>query len=289
MSIPCASCAAVPRQRTRNVASSSSIPGLCRVLAVSLFALLAASPARAQSPEKTIGLPEHTPPQVLDGTAIRIGHYNPSQMLRLAIAVTPPHMAEEEQFIHDVTTPNSPIFHQYLSADEWNARFAPSAEDEQRIVDWAKSQGLTVTARFPNRLDVDLEAPAGVIEKAFGVTINQLSGRRRSRLLQRPRSGAARQHRRPRHRRPRPEQYPAHARFLAQASTTTRDPITRPDRSTVRPEPSSATAMPPNFPSKTCSKLSNYTNGYYDPSDLYSRRRLRLQRPQGPGPLLQPA
>jgi hypothetical protein len=113
-----------------------------------------------------------TPRQVLDGSAVLVSHYNPEQKLRLALAVQPPHMAEEEQFLKELQTKGSPNFHRFLTADEWNARFAPSAEDEQAVADWAISQGLTVTNRFANRLLVDVEAPAGVIEKAFGITIN---------------------------------------------------------------------------------------------------------------------
>jgi hypothetical protein len=60
----------------------------------------------------------HTPHKVLDGTAIRVSHYNPEQKLRLALTVQPPHMAEEEQL----------------------------------VVDWARSQGLTVTNRYANRM-----------------------------------------------------------------------------------------------------------------------------------------
>ena len=88
------------------------------------------------------------------------------------MAVKPPHMAEEEQFRNELQTKGSPNFHKFLTAEEWNARFAPSAEDEQKVVDWATSQGLTVTSRYNHRLVVDVEAPAGVIEKAFGVTLN---------------------------------------------------------------------------------------------------------------------
>jgi hypothetical protein len=117
-------------------------------------------------------LPNHTPHKVLDGTAIRVGHYSSEKMLRLALVVQPPHMAEEEQFLKDLTTKGSPAFHQFLSPEEWNARFGPSVEDEQKVVDWAQSIGLTVTQRYPNRLLVDVEAPAGVIENALGVTIN---------------------------------------------------------------------------------------------------------------------
>jgi hypothetical protein len=124
------------------------------------------------SSDASVTLIGHTPPQVLDGTAMRVSHYDPEKKLRLVLAIQVPHMAEEEQFLAELQDRQSPLFHQFLSAEEWNARFAPSAEDEQKVVDWAESQGLTVTNRFANRLLVDLEAPVGVIEKVFNVTIN---------------------------------------------------------------------------------------------------------------------
>jgi len=139
---------------------------------------LAQAPSSAQgnqssvSSEGLVTLAGHTPTQVLDGSATLIDHYNPDQMLRFVLAVQVPHMAEEEQFIQELVAKGSPSFHKFLSAEEWNARFAPSAADEQKVVDWAESQGLTVTKRYSHRLIVNLEAPAGVIEKAFGVTIN---------------------------------------------------------------------------------------------------------------------
>lgn len=119
-----------------------------------------------------VTLAGHTPSKVLEGTATLIGPYNPQQKLRLALTVQPPHIAEEEEFIQELETKGSPNFHQFLTAEEWNDRFAPSAEDEQKVVDWATSQGFTVTNRFANRLLVDVEAPVGVIEGAFGIAIN---------------------------------------------------------------------------------------------------------------------
>lgn len=108
----------------------------------------------------------------MNGSAVLLGHYDPSQMLRVVIGLRPPHMAEEEQFLQDLMDPKSPDFHRFLTAEEWNARYAPSAADEERVVGWARAQGFTVTNRYANRLLVDLEAHAGTIEKAFGVTIN---------------------------------------------------------------------------------------------------------------------
>jgi len=164
----------VPMQTAPVLLRRASRPRIRRLRL--LAACLLAGAATAQLPAQSLGdwAPKtQTPPPVLNGTALRLGHYEPSKMLRLAIVLNLPHPDEEQQFLDDVQNRQSPLFHHYLSADEWNARFAPSAEDEQAVADWAKSQGLTITHRYPNRLVVDVEAPSGTIEKAFGVQINR--------------------------------------------------------------------------------------------------------------------
>ena len=118
------------------------------------------------------GSSQQTPHQVLDGTAQKVGHYNPNQMLRLAFALRPPHLDEERKLIGQMYDKKSPEFHKFLTAKEWNARFAPSAQDEQAVADWAQNQGLRITRRYPDRLLVDVEAPAGTIEKALNIEIN---------------------------------------------------------------------------------------------------------------------
>lgn len=117
--------------------------------------------------------PAGEPPwHVRNGNAKLVGRFDPRQMLRLAFGLQPPHLAEEEEFLRELMTPGSQQFHQFLTAEQWNARYAPSVADEQAVVDWAKSQGLTITQRYPNRLLVDVEAPVATIEKALQVKIN---------------------------------------------------------------------------------------------------------------------
>ncbi len=156
--------------------SSANSAWTRQFLLIVALCVFASWPALAQASSSTqegsLTLANHTPSKVLNGTATLVSHYNPAQMLRLALAVQPPHMAEEEQFIKELVTKGSPGFHKFLTQEEWNARFGPSVEDEQAVVDWAQSVGLTVTHRYPNRLLVDVEGTAGTIEKAFGVTIN---------------------------------------------------------------------------------------------------------------------
>jgi len=165
----------------RNNSCATKAKILACLLAVTAF-LAGSWQVRAQSPTQAIQAPSprgvadplagRTPPPVLDGTAMKVEHYNPELMLRLAIMLTPPHPAEEKQFLEDIQDKSSPLFHKYLSAEEWNARFAPKVEDEQAVVDWATKNGLTITYRYKNRLIVDVEASAGIIEKALGITLN---------------------------------------------------------------------------------------------------------------------
>jgi subtilase family serine protease len=133
------------------------------------FGSTAASASLQTIPARLAG---QTHPAVLKGKAVFVRHFEPSKMLRLAIALALPHPEEEDRFLEEIQDKSSPLFRQFLSSEEWDARFAPTPETEQAIVDWATSQGLTVTKRYPGRLVVDVEAPAGVIEKALQVTIN---------------------------------------------------------------------------------------------------------------------
>jgi len=115
----------------------------------------------------------NTPRQVAEGTAKLIQPYAPASKLRLAISIKAPKMAEEEKFLKELQDKNSPNFRKYLTPEQWNARFAPSAQDEQAVVDWATSRGLTVLARYPNRLMVNVEGTVDAIQRAFNIKINQ--------------------------------------------------------------------------------------------------------------------
>src|SRR5579864_8769273 len=118
--------------------------------------MYAPQPATAQA-DATSRLAGLTPKQVLDGSAQLVGPYAPDQKLRLALGLERPHPAEEEQFLEELHTKGSPNFMRFMTLKQWIARFSPSPQNEQAIVDWAKSQGLTVTQRYPNRLLVDVE------------------------------------------------------------------------------------------------------------------------------------
>ena len=134
-----------------------SIYGCVAALALVCTSVMAWSQQLQVSGLKNLPAFTNTPRQVREGSAPLVEAYNPASKLRLAISIKAPKMAEEEAFLKKLQDKSSPNFHKYLSPDQWNARFAPSVQEEQAVVDWVTSQGLTVTARYPNRLMVNVE------------------------------------------------------------------------------------------------------------------------------------
>ncbi len=138
------------------------------------FALVSTGAVAAQhgSAQRAQIVNSQVPLPVLDGSAQKLGPYSPSQTIRLAVGLRPPHMAAEQEFLREIQDKSSPLFHQYLTTAQWTARFAPTAASQQAVVAWAQGAGLTVTHLYPNRLVVDLAGSVGAIEKALGVQIN---------------------------------------------------------------------------------------------------------------------
>jgi hypothetical protein len=125
-------------------------------------------------------IPGGVPAPVAEGRAQAGDRLNPSQMLRLTLVLQPPNQEELQQFLREVQDPDSPRFHQYLTFEEWQARYAPPASDVARVQGWARRAGLTVVHQFRNNLAVKVESNVETIEAAFGVRLNfyQLGTRR---------------------------------------------------------------------------------------------------------------
>src|SRR5882762_41684 len=99
------------------LARTSSTQNYLKRSILFLLALVAGIPqiSAAQSAAATSGSHDslQTPHQVFDGAANLVGHYSATQKLRLTLALQPPHMAEEEQFLRDLQTKGSPDYHRF--------------------------------------------------------------------------------------------------------------------------------------------------------------------------------
>jgi len=69
--------------------------------------------------------------------------------------------------------PADPLYHKYPTDQEMIDRFSPAQADYDAVAAFARSQGLTVTQTFKNRMLVDVSGPAAAVETAFGVRLMQ--------------------------------------------------------------------------------------------------------------------
>jgi subtilase family serine protease len=95
----------------------------------------------------------------------------PTQRLSLAIGLPLRNQEELDALLQQLYDPASPNFHHYLTPEQFTARFGPTENDYQLLMDFAKSNGLRVTVTHPNRVVLDVEGTVVDIQKAFHTTL----------------------------------------------------------------------------------------------------------------------
>jgi hypothetical protein len=100
-----------------------------------------------------------------------IGRLPATNQLRLAIGLPLRDPSGLENLLAQLYDPASANFRQYLTPEEFTARFGPTEQDYQAVKDFAKSNGLRVTVTHPNRVVLDVEATVTDIQKAFHLTL----------------------------------------------------------------------------------------------------------------------
>jgi hypothetical protein len=100
------------------------------------------------------------------------GRLAATNQLRLAISVPLRDPAGLKDFLAQLYDPASPAFHQYLTPQEFTARFGPTESDYAAVKNFAQTNGLSITATYGNRLVLDVAGPATAVEKAFQITLH---------------------------------------------------------------------------------------------------------------------
>ena len=67
--------------------------------------------------------------------------------------------------------PSSPRYHQWLTPEEFAARFGPTEQDYRAVIEFATSNGLAVTGTHPNRTILDVRGCVADIERTFRVRL----------------------------------------------------------------------------------------------------------------------
>ena len=137
-----------------------------------LLSGLAVSSSFAADPA-TVALHGHVPAIVARGKAQAVGRLAPDTVLDLSIGLP---VRNREALVHlteQVSDPKSPNYGQYLTPQQFTARFGPTEQDYQAVIRFAREHGLTVTRTHANRMLLNVTGKAIDVEKAFGVTLHE--------------------------------------------------------------------------------------------------------------------
>jgi hypothetical protein len=113
----------------------------------------------------------HVPAAVKNFNLPPVGRLPATRQLRLAIGLPLRNGADLDNFLAQLYDPASPNFRQFLTQDEFTARFGPTEQDYEAVKYFARTNGLAVTGTYGNRLLLDVTGPAAAVEKAFHITL----------------------------------------------------------------------------------------------------------------------
>ena len=130
--------------------------------------LLFTIPLQAQSQQLST---RHVRPEVASGEAKLVGQLPPTDTLRFDIVMPLRDRTGLQSFLRQQYDPTSAFYHQFLTPQEFTARFGPSQEDWNTLLAFAKANGFEIVSGTRDSRDLRLSGSVANIEKAFHVNM----------------------------------------------------------------------------------------------------------------------
>jgi subtilase family serine protease len=142
-----------------------SLPRVAALLcAATLF--LFTIPGQAQSV-----LTRHVRDAVASGQAQLVGKLPATQSMHFDIVLPLRDRTGLQIFLQQAYDPTTPFYRQFLTPQEFTARFGPSQEDWDALVAFAKASGFEIVSGSRDAMDLRLVGSVANIERAFHVTM----------------------------------------------------------------------------------------------------------------------
>ena len=116
-------------------------------------------------------LTRHVREVTVNGQAQSVGRRPATQSMRLVLALPLRNQEALDNFLMELYDPSSASYRQFLTVEEFTARFGPSQEDYDAVIRFAETNGFTVVGTSRNRMNVDVTGSVAIIEEAFHVTM----------------------------------------------------------------------------------------------------------------------
>lgn len=152
-------------------------PGFFIASLMTLFVISAGS-VSAQNSSNTAELPASAPMALMQ--ASYLGHHQPASILNLTVVLKLRNTQQLHQFLRTLRDPVSPEYRHFLTPQQFNMLYGPTADEANSVVGYLEGQGLQVTGFSPDHKLIFVTAQSGTIERAFGIHINdyEYEGRR---------------------------------------------------------------------------------------------------------------
>src|ERR1700691_1007698 len=142
-----------------------SLPRVAALLcAATLF--LFTIPGQAQSV-----LTRHVRDAVASGQAQLVGKLPATQSMHFDIVLPLRDRTGLQIFLQQAYDPTTPFYRQFLTPQEFTARFGPSQEDWDALVAFAKASGFEIVSGSRDAMDLRLVGSVANIDRAFHVTM----------------------------------------------------------------------------------------------------------------------
>ncbi len=107
-----------------------------------------------------------------------IGPADPNEIVDLVMAVKLRAPEQLPQLVRDMGDRRSAQFRKFLSPAAFAETFGATAEDYQRLADWARASGLEIVRPTPSRSTLTLRGTVAVVERAFGTHLRMFQDSR---------------------------------------------------------------------------------------------------------------
>src|ERR1700733_15477218 len=96
----------------------------------------------------------------------------PMQHMLLQLKRTPEREAALTELIDDLHNPQSDIYYQWLTPQQFAAHYGVAGEDTATVTRWLQSYGLTVNGVTPSGMLIDFSGTAAQVSQAFHTEIH---------------------------------------------------------------------------------------------------------------------
>ena len=97
------------------------------------------------------------------------------ESLSLRFSLTPAQQADITQLLAAQQNPNSPSYHQWLTPEQYGARFGLSPADLATVSSWLTSQGFTITGTARSSTFITFSGTVAQVQAAFSTSIHSMS------------------------------------------------------------------------------------------------------------------